>query len=134
MKLLLWLILGAFLVFGAIQNANAQNTLNQSTQLTAFFNGTQSITRAFPAVSRKSIYLTAIVASGTIGGVLTLSTGTGTNCGTNTTVLYTETVIAGTPLNHGDGSAAIAVIPTALDLCITVATQSLSGWVSIAQF
>ena len=104
------------------------------TQLTTFFNGTQAITKAFSAVSGKSIYITQITASGTAAGVLTISKGTGTNCGTGTTTLYTETLIAGTPLNHGDGAGVIAVVGSSVDLCITVATQSLSGWVSIAQF
>lgn len=104
------------------------------TQLTKFFSGTQSITRAFPAIAGKSIYLTQLTISGTAAGVFTLSTGTGTNCGTNTTILYTETTIAGTPISIGDGSGVVAVIGSGLDLCVTVATQSLSGWVSIAQF
>lgn len=104
------------------------------TQLTKLFTGTQAITRAFAAVSGKSIYLTQIAVSGTAAGVFTLSTGTGTNCGTSTVTIYTETLIAGTPISVGDGAGVIAVVGPNLDLCITVATQSLSGWVSIAQF
>lgn len=119
----------------ALCPASAQNAFPPvGTQLTYLFNGTQSITRAFAAVSGKSIYITQITASGTATGVLTLSTGTGTNCGTGTTTIYTQAVIAGTPLNHGDGAGVIAVIGSGKDLCITVATASLSGWVSVAQF
>jgi hypothetical protein len=115
--------------------ASAQNALPPvSTQLTKFFSGTQSITRAFPAVSGKSIYLTQIAISGTAAGVFTLSTGTGTNCGTSTTTLYTQAIIAGTPISVGDGAGALAVVGSGLDVCITIATQSLSGWVSVAQF
>lgn len=119
----------------SIAPLRAQNALPPvSTQLSKFFSGTQTILRIFPAVNSKTIYLTQLAISGTTGGVFTLSSGTGTNCGTSTTTLYTETLIAGTPISVGDGSGAVAVIGTGLDVCITIATQSLSGWVSIAQF
>lgn len=104
------------------------------TQLTKFFNATQTITRAFPAVSGKSIYLTQLTISGTATAVFTLSTGTGTNCGTNTTTIYTATLIASEHIDLGSGSGVLAVVGPSLDLCITIATASANGWLSIAQF
>lgn len=104
------------------------------TQLTALFNGTQSITKAFSAVSGKSIYITQISVSGPATGVFTLSKGTGTNCGTGTTTLFTETKASGIAISQGDGAGVIAVVGSGVDLCITVGTNSLTGWVSIAQF
>lgn len=123
------------LYFGLAVATSAQNALPPvGTQLTYFFNGTQAITRAFPAVSGKSIYLTQLAVSGTATGVITISKGTGTNCGTGTTVLYTQAIIAGTPISLGDGAGALAVVGPSIDVCVTVATASLSGWLSIAQF
>jgi len=129
------ILAGLILLLASLGPALAQTSFPPvGTQLTKFFTATQSITRTFPAVSGKSIYLTQLTVSGTAAGVFTLSTGTGTNCGTNTVVVYTETLIAGTPIAVGDGAGVVAVIGPNLDVCITVATQSLSGWVSIAQF
>lgn len=113
----------------------AQNALPPvSTQKTSFFNATQSITRAFAAVSGKSLYLTQLTISGATTAVFTLSTGTGTNCGTSTVVLYTITFVAGEQVSIGDGAGAAAVIGSSLDLCVTIATASASGWLSVAQF
>lgn len=104
------------------------------TQKSAGFNGTQSITQEIAAVSGKSIYLTQITVAGTAAGVFTISTGTGTNCGTDTATIYTETLIAGTPISIGDGAGVVYVVGPSLDVCVTVATQSLNGWISYAQF
>lgn len=104
------------------------------TQLTKFFSGTQAITRTLPAVSGKSLYLTQLTISGAATAVFTLSTGTGTNCGTNTTTIYTATLIAGENISIGDGSGVAAVVGPSLDLCITIATASANGWLSVAQF
>lgn len=127
-------LLLAFFLILAPATAHAQNTFDQHTQKTSFFNGTQTITKTFGAISGKSIYLTQLTISGAATAVFTLSTGTGTNCGTSTTVIYTATLIAGENISIGDGSGAAAVIGPGLDVCVTVATASANGWVSIAQF
>jgi hypothetical protein len=129
------LLAGLAILFGlATSPAMAQAISPPGTQLTKFFNATQAITRVFPAVSGKSIYLTQLTVAGATTAVFTLSTGTGTNCGTNTVVLYTVTFIAGEQVSIGDGSGVAAVIGPSVDLCVTIATAAAPGWLSIAQF
>lgn len=128
-------IAALLILLGLASAALAQNALpSVSTQKTAFFNATQAITRVVAAVSGKSIYLTQLTISGAATSVFTLSSGTGTNCGTNTVVIYTVTLIAGETISIGDGAGAAAVIGGSVDLCITVATASANGWLSVAQF
>lgn len=125
------------LAFASVSPALAQPAFNNvGTQLTSFFNGTQAITKAFSGVSGKSIYLTQLTISGAATAVVTISTGTagGTNCGTATKVIYTATLIAGENISIGDGAGAVAVVGPLLDVCVTVATASANGWLSIAQF
>ena len=114
--------------------ALAQNTFDQSTQKTAFFNSIASITRVFPAVSGKSIYLTQLTIAGAATAVFTLTEGTGTNCNTNPVVIYTATFIAGETVSIGSGHGAVAVVGPSLDLCVTITTAAAPGWLSIAQF
>lgn len=129
-RLALALILGLW-----ASAAGAQTALGPvGTQLTKFFNGTQALTRIFPAVAGKSLYLTQLTVSGTAAGSLVLSTGTGTNCGTNTATIFSETTIAGVSVSDGDGAGVLAVIGPNVDLCLTITSQSLIGWVSVAQF
>lgn len=126
---------GLILLLASLSPALAQNALTSpGTQLTKFFNATQTITRAFPAVSGKSIYLTQLTIAGVATAVFTLTEGTGTNCGTNPVVIYTATFIAGEQVSIGDGTGVVAVVGPSLDLCITIATAAAPGWLSIAQF
>lgn len=119
----------------AISHALAQSAQPPiGTQKTAFFNGTQSITRTIPALTGKSIYITQMTVTGSATAVFTLITGTGTNCGTNPVVIYTTTIIAGEDVDHGNGGGVVAVVGTGVDLCITIATASANGWLSYAQF
>lgn len=128
-------IAGLFLIFASVSPALAQTAYPPvGTQKTAFFNGTQALTRIFPAVAGKSLYLTQLTVSGAAAGTLILTTGTGSNCATNSATLFSETTIAGVSVSDGDGAGVLAVIGPSLDLCITVTTQALIGWVSVAQF
>lgn len=128
-RLALALILGLW-----ASAADAQALLPIGTQLTKFFNTTQSISRAFPAISGKSIYITQFAISGASTSVVTLTTGTGTNCGTGAAIIYTVTFAAGETISIGDGAGVAAVVGSGLDLCVTIATASASGWLSVAQF
>ena len=115
--------------------ALAQNTFDQATQASSFFNGTQAITRVITAVSGKRIYLTQLTVSALNTSAVTISRGTGTNCGTNTVVIWSKTFATG-DLNFvaGDGAAAMAVVGSGVDVCITVGTAAATGWLSWAQF
>ena len=126
----------AGLIFLALASpALGQGALTSpGTQLTKFFNATQSITRTFPAISGKSIYITQLAVAGAATAVFTITTGTGTNCNATTTVIYTVTFVAGETISIGDGTGVVAVVGPALDVCITVATAAAPGWLSIAQF
>ena len=132
-RLLKALLLSAAFALGA-SAALAQSSVNPGTQHTAFGVGTQSITKAISGKTNQQINLTQLTISGVVGAVFTLTEGTGTNCGTNPVVIYTTTLIAGTPIGDGDGAGVIAVIPSATDLCVTVATQSANWWLSWSQF
>jgi hypothetical protein len=123
------------ILVASVSAALAQNTFNQSTQASAFFNATQAITRVITGVSGKRIYLTQLTVSALTTSAVTISRGTGTNCGTDTVVVFAKTFATG-DLNFvtGSGSSAIAVIPTGVDVCITVGTAVSTGWLSWAQF
>lgn len=128
-------IAALILFLASVSAALAQNTFNQATQASSFFNATQAITRTITGVSGKRIYLTQLTVSALTTSVFTISRGTGTNCGTNTVVILTKTFATG-DLNFiaGSGAAALAVIPTGVDVCITIGTANASGWLSWAQF
>lgn len=105
------------------------------TQSSSFFNGTQAITRVITGVSGKQIYLTQFTVSALNTSAVTISRGTGTNCGTGTAVIFAKTFATG-DLNFvtGDGAGVIAVVGSGVDVCITVATAVSTGWLSWAQF
>jgi hypothetical protein len=128
-------ILAALLIsLGLASAALAQNANPPvSTQFTVYFTGIQTITKIITG-STESIYLTQLTFNGAATSVVTFSKGTGTNCGTNTVVLFTATLIAGEMVSIGDGAGAAAVIGPSVDVCITIATASANGWLSYAQF
>ena len=72
-----------------------------------------------------------------VGGassVVSWSAGTGTNCATGTVALNApETLTAGSITDFGDGAGAIMVVPIGQDLCLTVGTAAVGGWVAYAQ-
>ena len=114
----------------------AQNALPPvSTQKTVFFNAVQTITKIISTISVKSIYLTQLTVDGTCAGtIVTLSTGTGTNCGSGTATIYTTTPIASPRVSIGDGNGVVAAIGSGVDVCLTVSPTTATGWVSTAQF
>lgn len=59
--------------------------------------------------------------------VITFSYGTGTNCGTGTTTVFTGTFATGQTLSAGDGLGPVWAIPLGNDLCLTIATAVAPG-------
>lgn len=129
------LIAALFILLGLASAALAQNTFDSSTQATSFFNATQAITRVITAVPGKRIYLTQMTATGLDTAVVTISRGTGTNCGTGTVVILTVTFSTANPFfTSGSGASTLAVVGPGVDVCITVATAVATGWLSWSQF
>lgn len=116
--------------------AYAQNAFPPvGTMFSVIFAGTQSITKAISNVSGKRIYITNITVHPASTAVLTLSYGTGTNCGTGTQAFYgPATFQGGENIYDGSGAGAIYVVPAGQDVCITIATATAPGWISFAQF
>lgn len=105
-----------------------------ATMASATFSAVTAITQIVPAIAGQRIYITNITVHPAATSVLTLSYGTGTNCGTGTTAFYSGTFQAGENVYDGVGNGAIFVIPVGNALCVTIATAVATGWVSYAQF
>lgn len=92
-------------------------------------------TKIISGISGKSIYVTALILVPVATGVVTFTTGTGTNCGTSTAnVTGAMTFAAGQTLSLGSGNGAIIVIPQGFDLCITIATAAAPGALAYSIF
>lgn len=106
-----------------------------ATQASVTFGATTTISQIIAAKTGQSIYITNISAHPASTAVLTLSYGTGTNCGTGTTVFYgPATFQGGENIYDGNGAGAIFVIPKGNAVCVTIATATAPGWLSYAQF
>jgi hypothetical protein len=113
--------------------ARAQPTtlVPSTTASVALPTSTQAMTKLVSGVAGKSIYLTALHMIGAGAAVVTWSSGTGTNCGSNTVTLNApETLATGSVTNLGSGLGAVMVVPAGSDLCLTVGTAAVSGWVA----
>lgn len=97
---------------------------------------TATTTQLVALSSGKKIYVTSwdVVAGGT--GAITLEYGTGSNCGTGTTVLTgAYALTAQTGIAKGMGLGPILVVPASNALCaVTSAATQMSGSLSYAQF
>ena len=92
-------------------------------------------TSIITGVAGKSIYVTALYLAPVATSVVTLSTGTGTDCGTDTaTITGAMTFAAGQTLSMGTGNGAVLVVPPATDLCITIATAAAPGFIAYSIF
>ena len=92
-------------------------------------------TRIVTGVAGKSIYITSVALVPVATSVVTFTTGTGTNCGTNTAnVTGAMTFTAGQTLIAGTGNGAIWVLPAGFDLCITIATAVAPGSLAYSIF
>jgi hypothetical protein len=92
-------------------------------------------TRIVTGIAGKRIYVTALLLTPVATGVVTFTTGTGTNCGTSTaSVTGAMTFAAGQEVNWGTGNGALLVLPAGFDLCITIATAAAPGALAYAIF
>lgn len=92
-------------------------------------------TRIVTGIAGKSIYVTVISLVPVATSVVTLTTGTGTNCGTSTAnITGALTFAAGQTLSLGSGYGAVFVIPQGNDLCITIATAAAPGSLAYSIF
>lgn len=92
-------------------------------------------TKIITGISGKQIYVTALLLIPVATSVVTLTYGTGTNCGTGTTSLTGAMIFAaGQTINHGVGNGAILVLPQGVDLCITIATAAAPGSLAYSIF
>lgn len=106
-----------------------------ATMASATFSAITTINQIIAAIPGKSIYITNISIHPASTSVVTLSYGTGTNCGTGTTIFYgPSTFQGGENVYDGTGYGAIFVVPQGNAVCITIATAVAPGWVSYALF
>lgn len=134
MKKLLIFALGLLLCLGPA-------TAQQSVFVPATTNSIQiagtvaASTRIVTGIAGKRIYVTSLLLTPVATAVVTFTTGTGTNCGTNTAnVTGAMTFAAGQELNFGTGNGAFWALPTGFDLCVTIATAVAPGSLSYAIF
>lgn len=92
-------------------------------------------TRIVTGIAGKRIYVTSLLLTPVATAVVTFTTGTGTNCGTNTAnVTGAMTFAAGQEVNLGTGNGAFWALPAGFDLCVTIATAVAPGSLSYAIF
>jgi len=125
------------LLFGLVTAAPAQQSVvvPATTAQVAIAGTIAASTKIVSGISGKSIYVTALLLAPVATSVVTLTAGTGTNCGTNTTsITGAMTFAAGQAIAHGSGNGAIFVIPQGYDLCITIATAAAPGSLAYSLF
>lgn len=107
-----------------------------STQAQISIAGTvAAATEIIPLTAGQRIYVTGINLIPLATSVVTFTSGTGTNCGTNTTsVTGAMTFAAGQTLNYGTGNGAVLVATVSHALCITIATAVAPGSLAYAKF
>ncbi len=130
------LIAALVILFGLASAASAQTAYNSpTTQSQVTFSAVQPITKMISGIAGKRIYLTNITIHPAATAVVTITYGTGTNCGTGTTNFYgPATFQAGESVYDGDGNGALFVVPPGNDVCVTIATATAPGWIAYAQF
>jgi hypothetical protein len=131
-----WPLLLALLVGPAAAQPFTPSTAPTTSATLALPTSTQVRTTFVSGITGKYIYITGWHIIPVSGTVLTWSAGTGTNCGTGTLILDGPDTYAGNGLidNLGSGVGALLVVPSGNDLCLTVATQKLSGAVAWGQY
>jgi len=125
------------LLFGLVTAAPAQQSVvvPATTAQVAIAGTIAASTKIVSGISGKSIYVTALLLAPVATSVVTLTAGTGTNCGTSTTsITGAMTFAAGQAIAHGAGNGAIFVIPQGYDLCITIATAAAPGSLAYSLF
>lgn len=92
-------------------------------------------TQIIAGITGQRIYITNISLTPVATSVVTLTSGTGTNCGTGTTSLTgAQTFTTGQTYRVGTGNGAVLVTAAGHSLCITIATAVAPGSIAYAQF
>lgn len=108
-----------------------------ATMATVAITGTVAAsTKIITGRSGKSTYITSLMlAPSAATAAVTISAGTGTNCGTNTTALTgVMTFGAAQTFIAGSGYGALLVAPQGYDVCITIGAETTPGAIGYAQF
>lgn len=124
-------------LFGLASAALAQTPGGvPATMYSVVFGGsTTAMTKIVSGSATKTIYVTSIASHPAPTAVLTLSYGTGTNCGTGTVNFYgPATFQGGENVYIGSGYGAVFIVPKGNDVCVTVATAAAPGWLSYSQY
>lgn len=131
MRKLLW----ALCLSLGLTSAQAQQLTPTTTNTIAVVGTVAAITKIISNVSGRFIYITGINLIPVATASVILSSGTGTNCGTNTAAL-TGTMIfaAGQTLTSGSGLGVILAAPVSSDICITIGTAAAPGFISYSVF
>jgi hypothetical protein len=130
-------IAALFILIGLASAALAQSSVfvPATTNQIAIAGTVAASTRIVTGIAGKRIYVTALLLTPVATGVVTFTTGTGTNCGTSTaSVTGAMTFAAGQEVNWGTGNGALLVLPAGFDLCITIATAAAPGSLAYAIF
>ena len=96
--------------------------------------GTQVRTTLIAGVAGKSIYVTSLLLAPVSTAAVTFSSGTGSNCATNTIALSGIMTFGGQGVSYGSGNGAILVVPSGADLCLTISTAGAPGIITYAQY
>lgn len=130
------LLVGLLLLLG-LTTAQAQQAVfvPATTNQISIVGTVAASTRIVTGISGKSIYVTEVNLIPVATGVVTFTTGTGTNCGTNNVnVTGAMTFSAGQVLSLGVGNGVVFVLPQGNDLCITIATAAAPGSLAYSIF
>jgi len=113
-----------------------QSVVVPTTEASVLFGSTTTaITKIISAISGQSIYLTQVTIKPANTSVVTLSYGSGTNCGTGTQAFYGPVTFGtGESIYLGNGAGALYVVPQSKDVCATVSTAIAPGWISYSMF
>lgn len=127
---------GILALVAEIGPARAQQAVIPSTTGTISIAGTVAAsTKVVSGIAGQRIYVTSVALVPVATAVVTFTTGTGANCGTNTAnVTGALTFTAGQTLTLGTGNGAVWVLPLGFDLCVTIATAAAPGSMAFSQF
>jgi hypothetical protein len=129
-------LLVPFLLVAGLANAQQSVFVPATTAQISVTGTVATATKIVSGIAGKSIYVTQVNLIPIATSVVTFTTGTGTNCGTNTaSVTGVMTFTTGNQaLNLGNGYGAVFVLPQGFDLCITIATAVAPGSLAFSIF
>lgn len=108
--------------------AQADNNYGGPSNSVPFSFTTATTTQLFAGNSVRSSDITQLTFSVSAVDTVTLEYGTGSNCGTGTTVLIGPmSVAAGEPIIIGDGFGSLAIVPAGNNVCLVSGTAVTIG-------